>query len=342
MRIEVSRRRLIVKVFVLTVLFSGILFFLYKGETPALPGRWNHTSIEDSGTEKPWPYLPWDDFSWAAFTWSLSGLKEEVDADLQEILNSLWLTEHNSAIVEAIARKKYTDMCRVFWSFCQVVNWDWSFSFQEHYYYQGLFISLSRYLDKTVQYSPHFSQNLSRITFYKDNTWRRWWADHTKVRINTKIIPTNREFWEVLSHEAGHIIDFSSMRWWVTPALDPAYTEFGRPQFYVDDPSLEFYRLSRKNEFVRHADASYKDFVSWYAMEDPFEDLAETFNMYINHYDLFIRMTSTSDILKKKFSFVERLFLWYKWHPLIPQKTSSLDPTERFRDTTKLYTEVSS
>jgi len=44
-------------------------------------------------------------------------------------------------------------------------------------------------------------------------------------------------------------------------------------------------------------------------MEDPFEDLAETFNMYINHYDLFVRMTSTSDILKKKFSFVERLFL---------------------------------
>lgn len=329
-----SQRRLILKVFVLTMLFSSILLFLYRENNIYLPQIWDHHYDDQQIPFNAGPYSEAPSASGAA-----TGLQDQVNADLEELLNTLWLTDHNSAIVESLARKKYEDMCRVFSSLCSLVSWNWTFNRQEYYQYQWLFISLANYLDKTIAYPQKFSKTLKRISFHKDESGRRWGADHTKIRINTQIIPSSRELWEVLTHEAGHIVDFSVLAGSM-PALNKTFTEFWQPAFRVDDPSFLFYGLSWKNELVKNADASYKDFVSGYAMQDPFEDIAETFDMYINHYDLFVKMTETSPILKQKFAYVQKIFGTYKGHPTLSAKTRNLDPSERLRDTTKLYTSV--
>lgn len=325
-------RRLLLKVFFLTVLFSGILFFFFTEKKPLLPQIGDHSQELQLSPIRKWPYRPLQ-----TGEYQMSWLLQQVDQDLNEIMQTLWLDEHESWFAEAIAHKKYDDMCKVFTSLCDRISWEWDFSRKQYYYYQWLFISLVRYLDTNVNYSPKASSTLDRLTLYKDSSGRRWGATHTVARINTQLIPTNREFREVLTHELGHIIDLWSIGGSM-PVLDKTFTEFWQPAFYIDDPSLGFYRISRSNELVRKEESGYKDFVSGYAMQWPFEDLAETFNMYVNHYDLFVEMKSTSTALAWKFAFVDRLFAAKKWHVATSAKTANIDPEIRQRDTTKLYT----
>lgn len=78
--------------------------------------------------------------------------------------------------------------------------------------------------------------------------------------------------------------------------------------FSVNDPSLSFYKLSRSNETIRKAEAKKKDFCSGYGMSDPFEDLAECFNLYINHNSLFRQIAKTNSALKSKYNFIANIF----------------------------------
>ena len=43
-------------------------------------------------------------------------------------------------------------------------------------------------------------------------------------------------------------------------------------------------------------------------MNDPFEDFAETFNMYLNHHNVFALLATSDALLKKKFNFMDSLF----------------------------------
>lgn len=336
---KISRHRLILKVFLFTMLFTGILLFFYRDNNILLPSIGDHTYQQSSYPIRQWPYRSAQTGDSQIKDIQISGLLQQVESDLNELLQTLSLNEHQSPFAEAIARKKYDDMCQLFSSLCELISREGDFKRQEYYYYQGLFIILARYIDTSLNYSPTLSPTLERLTLYKDDSGRRWWAAHTVARINTQLITTNREFREVLTHEFGHIIDLGAIQW-STPVLDTNFTEFGKQAFSVDDPSLGFYRISRSNELVRKQDAIYKDFVSWYAMQWPFEDMAETFNMYVNHYDLFVQMQSQSAALEQKFAFVDRLFGGRKWHWTTRYTTRDLKAEIRERDTTKLYTLV--
>ena len=90
--------------------------------------------------------------------------------------------------------------------------------------------------------------------------------------------------------------------------LDIRYTEFNQPAFAVDDPSLDFYKLSRQDERTRRPESSYRDFVSGYGLTDPFEDWAETLNMYLRHYDILKLLARDSSILTQKMEILTQLF----------------------------------
>ena len=113
----------------------------------------------------------------------------------------------------------------------------------------------------------------------------------------------NEERDSVLIHEIGHIVDLGYM----TEKNQDNASEFsdGKNPVYESDLSLEFYRLSWENEKIRKKTVGNTDFVSGYAMSDPFEDFAESYAYYVLHNKDFKAKTQTSDILLKKYEFLK-------------------------------------
>jgi len=43
-------------------------------------------------------------------------------------------------------------------------------------------------------------------------------------------------------------------------------------------------------------------------MSDPFEDFAESFNMYLNHHNVFMVLAANDQILAEKYGYMQQLF----------------------------------
>ena len=115
-----------------------------------------------------------------------------------------------------------------------------------------------------------------------------------------------QEFTAVMVHEIGHNVDLGYLN-----ELDKTKrSEFmdGKKPVYEGDPSLDFYRISWEDDKTRKKTASNLDFVSGYAMTDPFEDFAETYVYYILHNKDFKSKTQTSEQLLKKYQFMKNIF----------------------------------
>ena len=83
--------------------------------------------------------------------------------------------------------------------------------------------------------------------------------------------------------------------------------DFERPIYY-SDKSLDFYRLSYLDHYTLKGSTLSLDFVSLYAMTDPFEDFAESFMMYMRYRSEFKQISLNSRILGAKYSFFEQHF----------------------------------
>ena len=149
------------------------------------------------------------------------------------------------------------------------------------------------------------SDYLNSINITENSNWRRGYATHSHIVINWYNL-SDKEFWEVFTHELGHIIDLGIIKW--DGEKTTQYTEFWQSVFAKNDPSIDFYRLSWDWEKTRKAGAKSQDFVSGYGMSDPFEDYAECFNMYINHKNAFLAMTKSSQTLKQKYDIIDKNF----------------------------------
>lgn len=111
------------------------------------------------------------------------------------------------------------------------------------------------------------------------------------------------EFVGVLVHEIGHNVDLGHL----SEESKAKRSEFmdGKKPVYVGDPSLDFYRISWKNDQKRKKTASSLDFVSGYAMTDPFEDFAESYVYYVLHNKDFKSKAQTSNTLLEKYNFIK-------------------------------------
>ena len=106
----------------------------------------------------------------------------------------------------------------------------------------------------------------------------------------------------VFIHELGHIVDLGKLK---GASFAPSGFLDGKLKVPADDPSVAFYKLSWRDEETQKYLAERKDFVSGYAMTDPFEDFAESFNFYVLHGADFRAIANESTVLAKKYDFLK-------------------------------------
>ena len=115
------------------------------------------------------------------------------------------------------------------------------------------------------------------------------------------------EFLAVFVHELGHNVDYAFLAPLSQNQTSP-FTDAGTPLF-ESDPSLDFYRISWTSNQYSQEGAVAADFVSGYAMTDPFEDFAESYVYYVLHNREFKSLAENSEALKAKYDFMkERVF----------------------------------
>lgn len=111
------------------------------------------------------------------------------------------------------------------------------------------------------------------------------------------------ELSSVLVHEMGHIVDTGVK----TGNIWTGNSEFmdGSLPIYNNDPSLRFYRISWLDDKTIKPEAEKTDFVTGYAMSDPYEDFAESYNYYILHGQQFKEMAKYDVELRRKYLYLK-------------------------------------
>ena len=177
---------------------------------------------------------------------------------------------------------------------------------------------LSKYIKKIsfykIKYKPYifkkqtklFTQNLNLILnnyIFKNKIKnlvielnekkydRRWNMKNHYIRLYWLNKEKEDEYLSVFIHELWHFIDIY----------------FFEKSVFLDI-SDRFYAISWKKTKILNAHMSQKDFVSWYAMTNKYEDFAESFNFYIFHNKEFLNKLKKSSILKQKYDFFSNYF----------------------------------
>jgi hypothetical protein len=232
----------------------------------------------------------------------------ETDEFLEDLAN--WLLQTGTAPNHGSAKKIWLEkLCWVYSSLCNKTVWKWSYTDQEKVYYQWLLIYLITSLDNRMNQRNTLADTISTITLSPDTPDRRGSAWHTHVSFNTDKIDSWNEFFQVAVHESGHLIDL----WVITGRSvfkDPDFTEFGRAMWATNDPSIDFYKISRTNENTRIRTQWPEHFVSGYAMKNVYEDFWESMALYLLYNDLFKAKAINNLVIKKKYQYLDDLFGW--------------------------------
>lgn len=309
-------------------IWFSISFFIGSYFFPSLlpqPMRHDHHTDEQ------------DTIPWTVATWTPTPIhdKSRIDQDLAHLVLQIRSSPEHSApsLSDQEAEAKYSELCSVYSTHCQHTYWAWDYTRADKYLYQWLSIALLQHIDKRLT-KWSVEETLSELKIYQDNTERRWSAGHTTIKINSEKIPTSREYREVLTHELWHTVDLGLLQW-SSYIKNRSFTEFGKVIRAKNDPSLPFYTLSRISESTRKAEASFKDFVSWYAMKGVYEDFAETHNLRFNHNLLFQQLAQDNPILQKKYDYFKNIYT-NSWFDDNPESAQKISLTKRPWDTTRI------
>lgn len=115
------------------------------------------------------------------------------------------------------------------------------------------------------------------------------------------------ELTAVFVHEMGHIVDTGLMEG--QSSAGPSHFIDKRTSVFEDDPSIDFYTISWKNAVTKLSKSRVNDFVTGYAMSDPFEDFAESYNFYLLHGSQFRYLSRFNLPLGQKYAYLrDRIF----------------------------------
>ncbi len=156
---------------------------------------------------------------------------------------------------------------------------------------------------KTLKSLPsEATSTLKNLTLSFETDARRGLGGGSTIILRCENV-TDDELVSVLVHEMGHIVDTGLME----GTSDSGESEFrdGNDPVYNNDPSLEFYRLSFVSDKTRKTQATKLDFVTGYAMTDPYEDFAESYNYYILHGVAFRKLARENEILQQKYNYLK-------------------------------------
>jgi hypothetical protein len=154
---------------------------------------------------------------------------------------------------------------------------------------------------KVLNLFPKEQRNvLKNLIIKKEKNPSRGMANSKKIILHTDSISSNDEMVSVLVHEMGHVIDLGGLT-----SINGGVSNFfskGKT-FFADDPSVDFYNISWRNIDSKKGESVRADFVSGYAMSDPFEDFAESFLFYRLHGEKFRYLSHSSEALQEKYDF---------------------------------------
>ncbi len=111
------------------------------------------------------------------------------------------------------------------------------------------------------------------------------------------------EFRALVIHECGHVIDTGF--WQGTISSGTSAFVDGSTPVYNDDLSIDFYAISWTSSTEKNQGWKPSDFVSGYAVSDPFEDFAETFAYFSLQRDAFEKRAETNSVIRQKLEFMK-------------------------------------
>ena len=158
---------------------------------------------------------------------------------------------------------------------------------------------LTKAVLKTLPYN-HVQSIKNIILDYNEKASRGLGGGNVIVMRNVNM--GEKEFGSVLVHETGHTVDYGYLK--PKNNLIPSEFKDGDETLYETDPSLDFYRISWKNEKEHKRGISNLDFVSGYAMTDCFEDFAESYVFYVLHNQTFKKLAENNKALQAKYEFM--------------------------------------
>lgn len=155
-----------------------------------------------------------------------------------------------------------------------------------------------------TQLPENHRKQVKELTLFYTKDGRRGLSGNGAVVLRCLNV-TADELASVLMHEIGHLVDAGYLSGSPNVELSGFY-DFDIP-VPADDASSIFYKIAWNSEKERAAETYEVDFVSLYAMTDPFEDFAETYTYYRLHGSEFRKLMQTSKRLRKKYEFMK----WY-------------------------------
>lgn len=185
---------------------------------------------------------------------------------------------------------------------------------------------------ETLKFLPkEHTGGIKKLTLSFDPTSRRGLAGGDTMIIRCANVSEN-ELMAVVIHEVGHIVDTGVNLSSKEQKLKSSFMDGSLP-VYQDDPSASFYGESFLDSRTRKVAVDELDFVSGYAMTDPFEDFAESYLYYILHGNAFRKLTESSEILKEKYEFMKNSVFNNKEFDL---ENEDVDYLSRIYDATKM------
>ncbi len=160
-------------------------------------------------------------------------------------------------------------------------------------------------LYKTSQQLPPSHQKaLQYFMLHLDYNETRGLAGQNTMILHTGTLP-DREIEAVYIHEMGHVVD-TGLFLGSNDAFPSNFSD-GKTQVFSNDPSVSFYSISWKSNQEQHQGSTKRDFVSGYAMSDPFEDFAESYVFYVLSGRTFRTMLPSSPKLEQKYKFLQEI-----------------------------------
>lgn len=144
-------------------------------------------------------------------------------------------------------------------------------------------------------------QQLSTLTLRWTKDQDRGLGGGSSITLKCNDLSTS-ELTSVFIHEMGHVVDTGLMEG--HSSAGPSSYNDARVAIFRDDPSVDFYSISWKNTNTVWKDSSAYDFVTGYAMTDPFEDFAESYDFYLLHGSQFKYAARFNARLSQKYAYL--------------------------------------
>lgn len=247
-------------------------------------------------------------------------LSEDMDSEFHEASLRDWINSQNQdkpvasntqsnsndTIVDTY-QNLFDNLCEKNYLICNKVDFDWEYKSKDKYDYFEDSVYILWWINWYLRLGENFLKSFNYLNLYQKSDKKRGYTRSNDVYINTLSIKFDDEFKQLLGHEFGHILDLFTIKWY-NKKKDSSFTEFEEVIFPIDDPSIEYYKLSWEWEKIRKSDAKPEDFCSGYGMFDPFEDFAECHNLYLNHNYIFRFFAISNSIMKKKYNYMANLY----------------------------------